>query len=197
MRKFVNALVFLLIGTATFAASKVNWNQVVTDNKSPRTLEQRLNLGVAYANLGKIEESAAQFDVLANTNYEVFAREVISKTQSRLAKNKNDILALNNLAFAHYARNEFSKSREHFRTLVSIDSQNVWSHNYLAIVYGKLGQIDTGIAQLKKSLTIEPNNEYTHLLLGMAYTEKKQYGTAAKHFLKAPRAMKTILKLSR
>mgnify|MGYP000865096487 FL=1 len=80
---------------------------------------------------------------------------------------------------------------------MNLDSGNVWSHNYLAIVYGKLGQVDSGIAQLKKSLEIEPKNEYTHLLMGLAYTEKGQYGNAAKHYIKAPRALKTIIKLSR
>ena len=154
-------------------------------------------MGVAYANLGKIEESAAQFEIIGKTNYDAFAREIIKKMESRLAKNSSDIVALNCLAFAYYARNDFRNARNNFQKLVQLDSKNIWSHNYLAIVYGKLGQIDAGIAQLKKSLAIDPKNEYTNLLMGLAYTEKGQYGTAAKYFIKAPRALKTILKMSR
>lgn len=197
LRKFLIILLVLFVGTTALAASVVNWNSVVSKNRSPKTLEQRLLLGVAYANLGKIEESAAQFDILGNTNYNVFAREVIRSTENKLKKNNNDIVALNCLAFAYYARGDYRKARDNFRRLVNLDSRNVWSHNYMAIVYGKLGQIDSGIRQLKKSLEIEPKNEYTHLLMGMAYTEKGQYGNAAKHYVKAPRALKTIIKLSR
>ncbi|HQD39342.1 MAG: tetratricopeptide repeat protein [Firmicutes bacterium] len=197
MRKFLIMLLVLAVGTTALAASKVNWNTIVSQNRSPRNLEQRLLLGVAYANLGKIEESAAQFEIIGKTNYDAFAREIIKKMESRLAKNSSDIVALNCLAFAYYARNDFRNARNNFQKLVQLDSKNIWSHNYLAIVYGKLGQIDAGIAQLKKSLAIDPKNEYTNLLMGLAYTEKGQYGTAAKYFIKAPRALKTILKMSR
>lgn len=197
MQKFLVILLVIALGSTAMAASKVNWNSVVSQNKSPKNLEERLLLGVAYANLGKIEESAAQFEVLGNANYDAFAREVIRSAESKLAKDNSDLVTLNCLAFAYYARNDFRKARDHFQKLVSLDSRNVWSHNYLAIVYGKLGQIDSGIAQLKKSLEIEPKNEYTHLLLGLAYTEKGQYGNAAKHYMKAPRALKTVIKLSR
>ena len=197
MRKFLIMLLVLAVGTTALAASKVNWNTIVSQNRSPRNLEQRLLLGVAYANLGKIEESAAQFEIIGKTNYDAFAREIIKKMESRLSKNSSDIVALNCLAFAYYARNDFRNARNNFQKLVQLDSKNIWSHNYLAIVYGKLGQIDAGIAQLKKSLAIDPKNEYTNLLMGLAYTEKGQYGTAAKYFIKAPRALKTILKMSR
>jgi len=197
VRKFLIMLLVLAVGTTALAASKVNWNTIVSQNRSPRNLEQRLLLGVAYANLGKIEESAAQFEIIGKTNYDAFAREIIKKMESRLAKNSSDIVALNCLAFAYYARNDFRNARNNFQKLVQLDSKNIWSHNYLAIVYGKLGQIDAGIAQLKKSLAIDPKNEYTNLLMGLAYTEKGQYGTAAKYFIKAPRALKTILKMSR
>lgn len=197
MRKFLIMLLVLAVGTTALAASKVNWNTIVSQNRSPRNLEQRLLLGVAYANLGKIEESAAQFEIIGKTNYDAFAREIIKKMESRLAKNSSDIVALNCLAFAYYARNDFRNARNNFQKLVQLDSKNIWSHNYLAIVYGKLGQIDAGIAQLKKSLAIDPKNEYTNFLMGLAYTEKGQYGTAAKYFIKAPRALKTILKMSR
>ena len=197
MRNFSIILLVICLGTTAMAASKVNWNSVVSQNKSPKNLEERLLLGVAYANLGKIEESASQFEILGKANYDQFAREVIRSAEGKLAKNSSDLVALNCLAFAYYARDDFRRARDNFQKLVNLDSGNVWSHNYLAIVYGKLGQVDSGIAQLKKSLEIEPKNEYTHLLMGLAYTEKGQYGNAAKHYIKAPRALKTIIKLSR
>lgn len=79
MRKFLIMLLVLAVGTTALAASKVNWNTIVSQNRSPRNLEQRLLLGVAYANLGKIEESAAQFEIIGKTNYDAFAREIIKK----------------------------------------------------------------------------------------------------------------------
>ena len=177
----------------TAVASKVNGTPL---SPKPFTAKFRAEaaFGCCLRKLRQIEESAAQFEIIGKTNYDAFAREIIKKMESRLAKNSSDIVALNCLAFAYYARNDFRNARNNFQKLVQLDSKNIWSHNYLAIVYGKLGQIDAGIAQLKKSLAIDPKNEYTNLLMGLAYTEKGQYGTAAKYFIKAPRALKTILK---
>ncbi len=197
MRKSLIVLLILMLGATALATSKVNWDSLVSQNRSPKNLEQRLLLGVAYANLGKIEESSAQFEILGKTNYDVFAREAIRTAEKRLAKDHDSLVDLNCLAFAYYARNNFKAARNIFQKLAYLDSRNIWSHNYLALVYSKLGQTDSGIEQLKKSLAIEPKNQYTNLLMALAYTEKGQYGTAAKYYIKAPRAMKTIIKLSR
>jgi len=197
-------LVFLLLqwamfhveaGNAHCAGSLVDWNSILENaSKNPQQdLNAHLMSAVAYANLGMIPEATREFRVIEASGYDEFGKKVIHENSKRLENSPNDIVSLNLLAFAYYAFGDYEKSLHCFGTLMELDPMNVWVHHYYAYSLSKDGRMDEAIDVLKAALAIDPSNEYTHLLLGLAYREKGWYLLSV---LELARAGKAISELS-
>ncbi|MGE5592755.1 MAG: tetratricopeptide repeat protein [Betaproteobacteria bacterium] len=174
--------------------SRVDWSAIVAANKGRLSddLEGRLYLAVAYANQGMVPEATREFRAIEAAGYEEFGREVIAKAEEALAKDANDIVNLNVVAFAYYAFSDFEKSSECFEKLVSLDPRNIWTRHYFAVSLSRIGKLDKAIEVLKGALALDPSNEYTHLLLGLAYREKGWYILSILEFARAGKAIREL-----
>ena len=178
------------------AGSSVDWESMLEDaKKNPvQDLNTHLMLAVAYANLGMIPEATREFRVIETSGYDEFGKEVIRENNEKVKRSPDDIVSLNLLAFAYYAFGEYEKSLHCFESLTELDPRNVWVHHYYAYSLSRAGKMDEAIEVLKAARAIDPSNEYTHLLLGLAFREKGWYLLSV---LELARARKAISVLSR
>ena len=154
--------------------SGVDWNSVLetVNTGSEPDLDDHLILAVAYANLGMIPEATREFRIIEQSGYNEFGKRVIRESSERVKNSSDDILSLNLLAFSYYAFGDYKKSVDCFESLMELDPMNIWIHHYYAYSLSRVDQMDEAIDVLKAALIIDPSNEYTHLLLGLAYREK-------------------------
>lgn len=187
----------LVFSQALAQGSVPDWGAVIEENQSSASLDMKsyLYLAIAYANTGKLAKAKEAFQSIAKAGYVEFGREVIEENEAKLKRNPGDIVALNCLAFTYYAFERYEAALSEFLKIVALDRGNVWVRQYLALVYGKLGLLDKGIEVLKKAIEIDPRNEYSHLLLGLAYQERKWYLLAMIEFAKAPNAIREVSRL--
>lgn len=181
-------------GAAPQVESRVDWSAIVAANRSrgPDDLEGRLYLAIAYANQGMVPEAAREFRAIESAGYEEFGREVIARAEQVLDRDPGDIISLNLVAFAYYAFSDFKRSAECFEKLVALDPRNVWTRHYFAVSLSRIGQLDKAIEVLKAALSLDPSNEYTHLLLGLAYREKGWYVLSLLELAQAGRAVREL-----
>ncbi|HHY48023.1 MAG TPA: tetratricopeptide repeat protein [Firmicutes bacterium] len=182
--------------TAPPCRAPVDWHRLIRENGSapPDDWQSHLLVAAAYANTGQWSKANDEFRILSTGDYQTRAASVIRENTERLKECPDDMLALNSLAFAYYAIGEDQKSATCFERLMSLDPYNVWLTHYLAYLYTRLGRLDDAISLLRNSLKIDPSNEYTHLLLGLAYQQKGWTLAAFVELLKAPNARREALK---
>jgi tetratricopeptide (TPR) repeat protein len=182
-------------GKAQGAGSRVDWQSILdSTRKNPKkTLDSHLMLAVSYANLGMIPEATGEFQAIEAAGYDEFGKEVIRESSARVKNSPDDIVSLNLLAFAYYAFCDYPQSVRCFESLATLDPMNVWVHHYYAYSLSRVDRMDEAVDVLKASLDIDPSNEYTHLLLGLAYREKGWYLLSV---LELARARKAISALS-
>ncbi len=181
------ALVFLLVFPLLQAAlfqvearqaqepgSNVDWKSILesVDRSSERDLDAHLMLAVSFANLGMIPEATTEFRMIESFGHDEFGERVIRENDARVKDSPNDIVSLNKLAFAYYAFGDYPKSVDCFQALMRLEPMNIWIHHYYAYSLSRVDRMDEAIDVLKAALAIDPSNEYTHLLLGLAYREK-------------------------
>ncbi|MEW6226932.1 MAG: tetratricopeptide repeat protein [Bacillota bacterium] len=179
------------------AGSRVDWKAVIESNKraGPGELEAHLYLAVGYANLGMIREATQEFRTIESAGYREFGQEVIGKNERIVKENPVDILSLNMLAFAYYAFGDYKGSALCFERLVGLDPKNVWVHHYFALSLSRAGELDRAIEVLRAALTLDPSNDYTHLLLGLAYKEKGWYVLSILELARAGKAVRELATL--
>ncbi len=170
-------VISLTISGVVLAQSKFinEWQKVVEENtdliKDKADIELEYKLAVAYANLGKIEESTEVFKRIDSAETEEKLEEIITKFENKLKTNLADIKVNNYLAFAYYIDKQYNKAEEIFKDIIKMDSENIWSYNYLAVVQHKLEEYEQAQKSLEASLKLE-KNQYTHFLLGVNYYKK-------------------------
>lgn len=173
--------------------SRFDW-QALVDEVDAGSVEGRFLRGVGYANLGRLAEAFDEFYAVSNPDRLGVVRHLMDENLKVLAKDGDNLLALNVMAYGTYAVGDYHRSTEYFEKVIERDPDNVWPRNFVALVYGQQGNIDRGLAHLKAALAIEPDNQYTHLLLAVAYKEQKQFLAAVYHYLRAPDAVKELKK---
>ena len=140
---------------------------VVDDNEK---IERRFRLAVAYANLGQLESAMDEFRELTKLDGGRKTKDFVRKYEKIYIGDKNNLFTINYLAFAYYADEQLERSREFFYKIIELDPKNNWAYNYLGIVHHMLDDDEKALKVLKKSEKIE-KNDYTNLLLSMAYYE--------------------------
>ncbi len=174
--------------------SSVEWESMLKDvrgNPAP-DLDAHLMLAVAYANLGMISEATHEFRVIEASGYDEFGKEVICENEENVKHAPDDIVSLNLLAFAYYAFGEYEKSLHCFESLTKLDPMNVWVRHYYAYSLSRAEKMDEAIDVLKAALAIDPSNEYTHLLLGLAFREKGWYLLSVLELARAGKAISVL-----
>lgn len=184
-------------------ASPARWRALLKSVGDDTTLDARLLRVIALVNLGEVEQGLREFDAMAQADFEPFAAAVIDRSLRTLQSAPEDLIALNSLAFAHHAlamahdrqEEELREAIHWYRSILAVDPDNVWIRHYLALAHYDLGELDRAVAVLQDALARDSRNQYTHLLLGFAYSKQKAYARAALHLLQAPDALRTYRSL--
>ena len=194
-------VVFLLFNAQIILGNskyKSEWENVVQKRKqqleeTPQDYITKYELAVAYSNLGEIKKAAKLFKELKKVdNRKQKLDEVIKKYKSNLKGSNPDMKRINFLAFAYYTADEYKKANKLFERIVSLDPENIWSYNYLAVTEHELEKYNNAKKILKKSLEIE-DDEYTHFLLGANYYKQGNLFKAFYHIRKGRKAAKLFL----
>lgn len=178
--------------------SQVDWEGILEDvsKGQDEDLNTHLMLAVSYANLGMIPEATHEIRIIESSGYQRFGKEVIRENSEKVKGSPDDIISLNLLAFAYYAFGEYEESLECFESLMKLDPMNVWIHHYYAYSLAMVDRLDEAIDVLKAALEIDPSNDYTHLLLGLAYREKGWYVLSVLELARARRALSVLRSLA-
>lgn len=200
-------IVLLILGLLLFNAQiilgeskyKSEWQQVVQKReaaleKNPQDYIIKYELAVAYSNLGKIKKAAQLFKELKKVkNREQRLEELINNYQADCKESNPDIKRINYLAFAHYTADDYKESNQLFKRIVSLDSENIWGYNYLAVTQHELKKYNKAKQTLERSLEIK-DDEYTHFLLGANYYKQGNLFKAFYHVRKGRKAASLFLK---
>lgn len=185
-----------------FAAQPVEipWRQVAAEMEDlvaadPDNIEYVFRLAVAYANLGRIDESANTFIRAGEIDQErVYAEKLIALYQPQFEAGRLDLREMNYLAFAYYSEEQYEKACRIFYKVIEADPANEWPRNYLGFSLFKADRLDEAIPVLQKAVRLNPSNEYSHFLLGMAYYYKGWYFRAVGEAARAPHVIKKFFK---
>ncbi len=187
-------MVFLGCVTAAAASrSRYDWDKLVAA-VDVESVEGRFLRGVGYANLGRLAEAFDEFSIIADNKQTEPVRALMRDKQEILNESSDDLLAMNVLAYGAYALKDYDLATQYFEGVIQADPENVWPKNFVALIYGRHGQVDKGLEHLREAAAIEPENQYTHLLFAVAYREQKQLVSAVYHYLRAPKAVKELKK---
>lgn len=187
-------LVLGIFNTPSISKSKYHseWKKLIKTNQKlikkekkdkVKNIEAHFHLAVGYANVGKIDLAKKEFDLLDEIDdkkEEKKIKKLITDYEKQLNKTSNDYRLLNYLGFAYYADHDYKSSLQIFKKIVKKDPKNIWSHNYLATVYGKLEKYDQAEKVLKTSMKIKDDN-HTHFLLGAIYYKQGNIFKALYH----------------
>lgn len=164
--------------------------RVDQDAKSP---EAHFDLAMGLARTVKLESGYAELKKVAELD-PGFADKVIAKYSPLVEENKQNVEACFRLAFGYYfkglnaqqaadslaktdpdkakgATEEAAKSkalaRQSFEAIIVNDPKYVWGYNYLGYLLFEGGEIDKGVEQWRKAISIE-ENAVAHFMIGQA-----------------------------
>ena len=153
---------------------KIQHSLTESINKDPNNADLRFELAMEYAATGWVElgwHQLSQVDQL-DKNYKQVVMDTYSK---RIRSHPNDWKAHFRLAFAHYFFNDKNAAIESFKTVLTIDPNNVWSMGYISLIYGDQKNHKQCIRWAKKALSINDDALAIHFLLAKAYQETGNY----------------------
>ena len=181
--KFTVVIIIIsIILTPSVTSSEIEWEELKNINlekleTNSDDLLARFEYAIALANLGQVEESYEQFDILGEE--ETKGREVIKEHKQNLEQ--DSILKLNYRAFLALTDAQYEQSIDYFYDIIELDPENVWIYNYLAASYLELEEYEAAKEILDQALEIKDNG-YSHLIYGIIYWENGQYINAARSF---------------
>ena len=133
--------------------AKKNYGQIVQDitakqKNSTATVDDLINLGVAYYNLGKLDDAATAY-------------------LAAIAKDPNNAQAYSNLANVYRDKADFTKAEQNYKTSIQLDSKNYKTYVSLAFLYNNLmDNKQAAIDVLNQGLTAIPDSQEMKNLLG-------------------------------
>jgi tetratricopeptide (TPR) repeat protein len=80
-----------------------------------------------------------------------------------------------NLARLYNSSNNFEKTIDLLKGIITRDNRNTTAHIVLGTAYLGLKRIDESISEFRIARSLEPETERAHLSLGIAYREKKNF----------------------
>lgn len=166
---FASALVLMVASlfTATYARNNIwrdeltLWNDVV--KKSYGLPAGHINLGVAYASKGMIDEATKHYLIA-------------------LKMEPNNAEAHNNLGNAYAAEGLTDKAIEHYLIALKLEPNNAEAHNNLAVAYNSKGLFGGAIDHYKAAISLRPDLTEARLNLGVAYLDSGSRDEARREF---------------
>ena len=81
-----------------------------------------------------------------------------------------------------YSEGDYTRAREHFRTVVALEPDNPHAQLYLGLSLSRLRAFAEAIAVLQKALQLDPSLAYIQYHLGLAFYELGRYAQAQEAF---------------
>lgn len=168
--------------------------RVDQDSTNP---DVHFDLAMGLARTVKLESGYAELKKISELD-PTYADKVIARYQPLVAENKQNVEAFFRLAFGYYfkalnaqqtadslARTDAEKAHEAalevaknkalakqaFEAIIANDPQYVWGYNYLGYLLFEGGEIDKGVEQWRKAITVE-DNAVAHFLIGQAFIKQ-------------------------
>ncbi|MES1217151.1 MAG: tetratricopeptide repeat protein [Bacteroidota bacterium] len=91
------------------------------------------------------------------------------------------------MAYLFLDKNEFKEALKYADQGLAIDSENITCLNARSTALNKLKFTDDAIATMQDALSMDPDNEFTHVTVGWNLLEKGRHKDAATHFREALR----------
>jgi tetratricopeptide (TPR) repeat protein len=163
----VTGTVVLLLCVWTFQRNRVwqepvvFWNDCVS--KSPRKSRPHMNLGLALADTGRIEEAVTECNKAIT----------LAPNSAKAHNNMGNFLA------AQEKREEAVKS---YVRAISLDAGYAKAYNNLGVVLAEMGRLDGAIVQYLKAVEIQPDYASAHNNLGVALAETGRLEEAVEHY---------------
>jgi len=170
-------------------------------NKDPYNTDIYLFMGYIYEALGKNKKSIQSFEKciqLENTNLKAYIKlglqymkigqysDGVNTFKKALELNPRCAAAHLNLGQYYLMRTgEIPKSREFFLAAIKLNPKDTMGHNLLALSYQKEGRLDQAVAEYKKSLTLDSEQDQVHLNLGAIYQKQGNFSEAVREYEKA------------
>ena len=137
-----------------------------TLRKNPNSPAGHYNLGVVYAEAGKLPKALDHY-------------------LSAIELRPNDARAHNNLAAVYSDMGELDKAVQHYTRATEIRPSYADAYYNLGNVRTKKGELDKAIGHYLKAVEIAPNHSGAHGNLGGVYLKKGQLSKALEHYLRA------------
>ena len=144
-----------------WANSQTLWEDSL--HKAPSYWVPHMNLGLTFAQQGKIEEA-------------------ISYYRKALQLNRNSVHTHNNLGVALLERGQIGDAISHFVTALRLKSDYAETHNNLGVAMFRQGQFDRATAHYREALRLDPDFGKAHNNLGNVLVEKGQFDEAIFHY---------------
>ncbi len=182
------AVVILMAGNVKSVAED-QWKKVIQESESVLAessgdVETRFKLAVAYANLGNLEKTMDELEILQQQEGGQQTWEFINKYEHCYLVNQDDLMTLNYLAFAYYIGYQYSRSKVFFEKIIELNSEDIMAYNFLALVHGSLDEYDEAFKIIQQARNIK-ENQFSHLVLGMIYYKQGNMFKAMWHLGRA------------
>jgi Tfp pilus assembly protein PilF len=168
----VPVIVFLVLSLSylsidrnrVWANSQTLWEDSL--RKAPSYWVPHMNLGLTYAQQGRIEEA-------------------ISHYRTALQFNPNSVHLHNNLGVALLERGQIEDAIGHYVMALRLKSDYAETHNNLGVAMFRQGQFDRAMAHYREALRLDPDFGKAHNNLGNVLVEKGQFDEAIVHYSRA------------
>lgn len=151
----------------------------------------KFEVGVALANIGKIEEAIALFQQIPDDQDN--ARKIINNYQKLLADNPNDIFLLNFTAFGFFVLDKYKESADYFERALKIDGKNIWLMNFYALALAYQKDFKNAHQLIDQSLSIK-EDDYTYIFQGIILYEEGKRWQALMSALRNPEKTFSLMK---
>ena len=110
------------------------------------------------------------------------AEEALEMLQSLLAKDAQHLQTLNTLGLCHYRLKNYDEAVKTFERLVEADPEQIAFRLNMSLVLIKLNKLEEAHEALNHVLSVEPNHQRAHSVLGLVYEQKGDFEKAMAHY---------------
>lgn len=193
--------IIIVLSGMTVSSNRIWRNDITLFSKivkeSPNSTFAHNNLGVAYANQGRLDEAALEYLIalklkpdsvkvyynLGNVYaYKGELDKAIEQYLTAIRLKPDYPEAHNNLGLTYYRQEHLNEAVKEYMISLKLQPDAAKTHSNIADVYIKLGEIDKGIIHYQAALRLKPDLALTHNNLGLAYKQKGLINEARQEF---------------
>lgn len=176
MRKYL--FILMLVLAACSSSKKTNEEAAVEDISYPQSSSNSKNEVKSIPEPPKASTSKSDSNALEDAINSGSDEQIMKVATSVLAKNANDVPALNAMGVVAYKRGQLQGALLMFEKALKINSKYTPARNNKATVFIAQREFREAIKEYRKVLETDPNNAVAAANLGGLYIENKDYNKA-------------------